>query len=236
MKIIAIGDTHGRNDWKQIINDNEFDKVVFIGDYFDTHENISGKTQLSNFRDIIQYKKDNLDKVILLIGNHDYHYMKYVNEKYSGYQEKYSFSFREAISEALDSNLLQMCFIHDNYLFTHAGVTNTWLESVGYDNEEPLDVFINSLFKHKLDSFKFTYGKNYDPSGNDVDQTPIWVRPNSLLMDGVDDYVQIVGHTQQHNINNIINRVILIDTIGLSEEYLSIDNHNISVLKINKKQ
>ena len=236
MKIIAIGDTHGRNDWKQIINDNEFDKIVFIGDYFDTYENISGKEQLSNFRDIIQYKKDNLDKVVLLIGNHDYHYMEYVDERYSGYQKKYSFSFREEISKAQDNNLLQMCFIHDNYLFTHAGITNTWLENAGYDNEEPLDVFINGLFKHRMDSFKFADEVGHDPSGDNIYQTPIWVRPYSLLMDGVDGYIQIVGHTQQSTIYNIDNRVLLIDALQLSGEYLSIDNNVISILKINKKQ
>jgi len=38
MRIIALGDTHGRTDWKQITARERFDKVVFIGDYFDTHE------------------------------------------------------------------------------------------------------------------------------------------------------------------------------------------------------
>ena len=29
MRIIALGDTHGRTDWKQITANEKFDKVVF---------------------------------------------------------------------------------------------------------------------------------------------------------------------------------------------------------------
>lgn len=47
MKLIALGDTHGRTDWKEIVAETEFDKVIFIGDYFDTHENITPEQQKS---------------------------------------------------------------------------------------------------------------------------------------------------------------------------------------------
>jgi len=57
MKLIAIGDIHGRTDWKQIISNIEFDKVIFVGDYFDTHEDISPEQQKSNFEDLVEYKK-----------------------------------------------------------------------------------------------------------------------------------------------------------------------------------
>ena len=35
MKIIALGDIHGRTIWKQIISKEIFDRMAFIGDYFD---------------------------------------------------------------------------------------------------------------------------------------------------------------------------------------------------------
>jgi len=87
VRIIALGDTHGRTDWKQIISNEKFDKVVFMGDYFDTYEDISPEQQKENFKDIIAYKKANMNKVVLLFGNHDFHYLRNINETYSGYQQ-----------------------------------------------------------------------------------------------------------------------------------------------------
>jgi predicted phosphodiesterase len=37
MKIVAIGDIHGRDYWKQIIEqEQDADVFVFVGDYFDS--------------------------------------------------------------------------------------------------------------------------------------------------------------------------------------------------------
>ena len=71
MKIIAIGDLHGRTLWKYIVSKVDFDVVVFIGDYFDTHENISPVQQIENFKELLDYKKQLPEKVVLLFGNHD---------------------------------------------------------------------------------------------------------------------------------------------------------------------
>ena len=88
MRIIALGDTHGRTDWKEIIAKETFDKIVFHGDYFDTHDKISFEQQMNNFIDIINYKRENVDKVILLLGNHDHHYLASTNVTGSGLQKK----------------------------------------------------------------------------------------------------------------------------------------------------
>ena len=77
MKIVALGDTHGRDMWKTIVKiEEDFDKLLFIGDYFDTRDDIDASTQIQNFKEILEFKKENPDKVILLIGNHDFHYLK----------------------------------------------------------------------------------------------------------------------------------------------------------------
>lgn len=70
MKILVLGDIHGRTIWKDIIEKENPDKVIFLGDYVSTHDNISSTQQLNNLEDILAYKEDNLDKVILLRGNH----------------------------------------------------------------------------------------------------------------------------------------------------------------------
>lgn len=235
MRIIALGDTHGRTDWKQITANEKFDKVVFIGDYFDTHEDISPEQQKENFKDIIAYKKANMDKVVLLFGNHDYHYLRTTNETYSGYQQWQKTDIQELLHPAIDEGLLQMCFVWHNLIFCHAGITQTWCENnlVNKDNSYNfLEDAVNELFKYKPNSFRFTSGKNHSPYGDDVEQSPIWVRPNSLLRDRIEGFIQVVGHTTQNKLV-ITDDVILIDTLGTSNEYLIYDNSKLCVGKNN---
>ena len=232
MKIIAIGDTHGRSKWKQIASNEEFDKLVFIGDYFDSREGILPHDQKDNFKDIVAYKKANMDKVVLLFGNHDYHYLRSTNESYSGFQEWQKTDIGELLHSAIDDGLMQMCYAHQNLLFSHAGVTKTWCEN----NLIPPSTIvgsINELFKYKPNSFQFTSGKNYSSYGDDVEQSPIWVRPTSLEADAVYRYIQVVGHTTQDKIE-LSDDVIYIDTIGTSGEYFIWEDFKTSVGKIKK--
>lgn len=221
MKTGIFGDTHGRTNWKDIIVKNNFDKVVFIGDYFDSHNNVSGLQQIENFKDIIAFKKANMDKVVLLFGNHDYHYLKTSYQHYSGYQRKYADTIQKLLHEALDLGLLQMCYVEGSFLCSHAGVTKTWCEDNNIDQTN-IEQSINDLFKDKPYAFEFNIGKNLDRSGDDVCQTPIWVRPRSLYKDRIDNYIQVVGHTTVTKIVIIENYPILIDALGESGEYLQI--------------
>lgn len=228
MTLIALGDTHGRTNWEQIVATTEFDTVVFIGDYFDTHEEVSPRQQISNFEAIIAYKRASKDKVVLLFGNHDYHYIRPAEEAYSGFQDDYAPQIGQLLHDALKADLMQMCYLHDTYLFSHAGVTQTWLTAVGYTGGEPLDSFINALFRTRPQAFRFTYGPNFSPYGDDVCQTPIWVRPESLKRDAVSGYRQVVGHTPQQSL--IINPLItLIDTLGTSGQFLAIADGKMEV-------
>ena len=52
MKTIVIGDIHGRDVWKKIVEHENADKVIFIGDYFDSFD-IPSSDQINNFLDII---------------------------------------------------------------------------------------------------------------------------------------------------------------------------------------
>ena len=57
--------------------------IIFLGDYFDSRDGISIGDQQKNFDDILKFKELNTDKVKLLFGNHDYHYLPHVQEHYS---------------------------------------------------------------------------------------------------------------------------------------------------------
>lgn len=225
MKLIALGDTHGRSKWKEIVElEKDADKIIFIGDYFDAKDGgYSANRQIENFKDILEFKKDNPDKVILLIGNHDFHYLKGVNEEYSSYQFGYGKDINSVLQPAVDEGLLQMCYQYDKYFFSHAGLTKTWANNNNIDMDN-LEDSVNELFRNDVTKFRFTIGPNGSYGGNDVTQPPIWVRPQSLVKDMVDGIICIVGHTQVRNLT-VLNdeNLILIDCLGTSDEYLSLN-------------
>lgn len=70
METLVLGDIHGRLYWYDIIQKEQPDRVIFLGDYVSTHDSIPADQQMSNLEDILNYKEDNPDKVILLRGNH----------------------------------------------------------------------------------------------------------------------------------------------------------------------
>ena len=230
MKIIAIGDIHGRTQWKKVIEQNTSDKLVFIGDYFDSKEDISGQDQLKNFKEIIAYKKDNSEKVILLPGNHDFHYLPSATERYSGYQPRYGSAFEDVLRDAINQGLMQICFVHQSFLFVHAGITRTWASNHPIDLRN-IQQSVNELFRVNPNAFGFTPGEEYEPSGDETCQSPLWVRPQSLLKDRIEGYKQVAGHTPQDKLV-LAEDIVLIDTLGGSGEYLQILDGEMSVLKI----
>jgi hypothetical protein len=223
MKIIAVGDTHGRDIWENIVKvEEDFDKFIFIGDYFDTREDIDVSIQIKNFSKILEFKKSNPDKVFLLMGNHDYHYLKGCGETYSGYQHYAAMDINEVLQPALTSGYLQVCHVYGEYIFSHAGLTNTWCENNDIDLYN-IEESVNVKLLKKMEAFRFEYGENLDRTGDDVTQSPIWVRIPSLFKDMVKGFTYIIGHTtvkQMHMANNII----AIDCLGTSNEYLVIQN------------
>ena len=69
--ILFLGDTHGRRYWKYIVETELPSKVVFLGDYVTTHDEISVAQQIRNLKEILDYKDINPGNVLLLRRNHD---------------------------------------------------------------------------------------------------------------------------------------------------------------------
>lgn len=230
MKIIALGDIHGRSRWEKIASGQTCDKLVFLGDYFDSFT-IPGEEQIRNFQKIVAYKEANPDKVVLLTGNHDNHYLpvaRSINETYSGFQNRYAHLISPLLQQ--HSDLLQVCYRWEDYLFTHAGVTDTWLNGTGYKGEE-MEAYINELFRYKPQKFLFN---GSDPYGDDVTQSPLWVRPQSLKKDAVGPQKlrQVVGHTSMKTLHTVDERFFFIDTLGTSGQYLVIKDGGVGIEKI----
>lgn len=225
-KIVCIGDLHGRDCWKQIVEqEKDADLFVFVGDYFDTYLPIGHSEQIFNFEEIVRFK-NKFKKVVMLIGNHDYHYFPEIG--YNGTSGYQAGPAALNIGYTLNKHRkhLRMAYMKDGILFTHAGVTRTFLNRVGYKGTK-IDRFINNLWKYKPLVFNF-YG--FDPYGDNVTQTPIWVRPESLMRDAKGLVpVQVVGHTGQKKIDiegkATGKKFFFIDTLGHeARQYLIIDN------------
>lgn len=235
-RTIVLGDTHGRTNWKDIVNQESSEsykpQFIFIGDYFDTHDDVPARQQMDNFLEIVEFKRNNPHDVVLLFGNHDFHYLRSSKFPYSGFQELNKVDIQEMLHNALDKGLMQMCFREGDYLFSHAGVTKTWCRNNEIDMDN-IDQSINDLFYNKPNCFEFSPGSRMDMYGEDITQTPIWVRPRSLKADQVDNYIQVVGHTTQPRLITG-SSVILIDTLGTSGEYLALEGPLQSPLKVNK--
>jgi hypothetical protein len=241
MKTIVLGDTHGRSNWKLAIHQEQPDRVIFIGDYFDSFE-IPGIDQIHNFKEIIYYKESNPQvEVVMLIGNHDHHYFPEIGYTgTSGYQNKIAPSITQVIDE--NRHHLQMAYGFRDYLFTHAGVSPVFMDQVfGKDDwsKENVVVDLNELFRYKPKAFEFN---GFDPYGDSPTQTPIWIRPRSLMSSNKKhekglkkDYIQIVGHTQMKKIDLdgsdkfTGGRYYFIDTMETSGDYLVIQDNNITV-------
>ena len=90
-KYIVIGDVHGRGTWvstEKYIKEGY--KIIFLGDYMDTHDDIDTLSIHMNFLEIIRFKEDYPNDVILLVGNHDYSYLNPIGQC-SGYRHQTQF-------------------------------------------------------------------------------------------------------------------------------------------------
>jgi hypothetical protein len=246
MKTICIGDIHGLTTWKQIVEKENPDRVIFVGDYFDSFD-IPGIDQIHNFKEILEYKQTSGREVVLLIGNHDYHYFPEIG--YTG-TTGYQFNIAPNIIQVVDENRkhLKMAYQMDDFLFTHAGVSSAFMDSVfgksGWKIEN-ISVDLNEMFKYKPRTFEFGMAMTaanmsyVDITGDDVEQSPIWIRPRSLMKANRNtlrkSVVQIVGHTQMDAVDvqgkTTGKRYWFIDTLNTSREYLVINN---GVIVINK--
>jgi hypothetical protein len=243
MKTVVIGDVHGRSVWKLIHARENPDRMIFVGDYFDSFD-IKGMDQLNNFQDIIKFKESGLCEVILLIGNHDHHYFPEVGDTgTSGYQGVFAPSIQYVISE--NKKHLQMSYQMGEYLFSHAGVSSVYMDQAfGKDGWkiENIAEDLNELFKYKPKSFifgefarinKMSY---LDPYGDNEGQSPIWIRPKSLMRANKNtlrkEVIQIVGHTQVEKIDTkggaTGGRYYFIDCLGTSGQYMIISDGEIS--------
>ena len=205
MKILCVGDTHGSYIPLNIAKEKEpeVDKIVFLGDYVDSYEN-SWPTEQKVLEQIIEFKLQHDDKVVLLLGNHDIEYLKisHILCNTSGHQNKYHMFIKTFLEKYLD--LFHIVYKEEDWLFSHAGVSTQWLQNplgLNYRYVEDISQIpknwdvkdINEAFVAK--QYKYFEHNSEDPYGNDPGEGCLWIRPKALLTSSY-PCNQVVGHTE----------------------------------------
>lgn len=140
-KILIVPDVHGTHEW-EVAKDkiSQVDYVVFLGDYFDSWEN-KWDDQGDNFKAICDFKRANMKKVKLLLGNHDFSYISGTRDgdKVSGHQYKKINVIRALLTSNLD--IIDLAFECDGWIFSHAGFSKTWMRYLECCLHHLLDVY-----------------------------------------------------------------------------------------------
>lgn len=134
-RILVIPDVHGRDFWKRAVEDTSCERIVFLGDYVDPYkrEGIDGGMALGVFFDVLELKKRCPDRVVLLLGNHDLHYLS-AHFRALACGTRYDEDLADILSNLMNVHRDDFCLAHEEtvngkrFLFTHAGVTSSWYQ------------------------------------------------------------------------------------------------------------
>ena len=218
---IVFGDIHGSTYWKKVVKENPSCRYIFLGDYLDPYENITCNQLLDNLKEIIQLKKNRPDDVILLLGNHDLHYIRLDVEPCSRFDEAIA---KDAYYLFLENkHLFAYAFQEGNRIFTHAGISEKWFfEDFGGNAEKDIAEQLNNPYRDQLPAL---YRCGW-LRGGDINAVGgiLWADINELNVP-LRGYTQFVGHnrvgkTIQYEANDGL--IVFCDCL-YNKEYLKLD-------------
>ena len=203
-RIIIIPDLHGREFWREAVRDfREDTRVVFLGDYMDPYgdEWIYWSDAFKSLQDIIEFKKANPDRVTLLFGNHDLHYL-YPQLMGSRFNFDQAPLLRNTFTDNLDAFQMAADFVigEKRYLFSHAGIHPSWVRKYpalfGSYEELTADTFNRLMFVPEFVDALAEVSRSR--GGSSLVGSMIWadIYDHELSVPIASDVVQICGHTR----------------------------------------
>lgn len=226
MKYLVVGDTHTKLPilWKVKELSPKYDKIIFLGDYVDEWDT-PAETSYNFLNELIQFKKENLDKIILIGGNHDCSNWFEGVFICSGYDRT---GYKQSLLKPLFQNnqeLFDICYF-DTYMFSHGGFTSGWVKElfkqlkitqkeykpILKNNPQWLADLINESFHsiikqepdplsvHNKIFFKLADVSAYRGGTNNFG-SPLWADYDELITNPLPYLNQIVGHTPVHTIS-----------------------------------
>ncbi len=215
--LIIIPDVHGRDFWREAVKEYPQGRFIFLGDYLDPYPNEGFKEDdaFRGLEDIIAFKKDRPDDVILLWGNHDLHYL---------YPEmmgsRYDFDHGERNAHMFWDNqeLFRMAYetraAGKRFLFSHAGVGMGWIRH-NFPALQAEDV--NASLLNDLVGYPAFMSALEDVSsyrGGDKEYgSMVWadINEQSELENQFPGVIQVFGHTLMGQPFNYKDRIYCLD-------------------------
>lgn len=224
-KYLIIPDVHGREFWKEPVKDwleNTDNPVIFLGDYLDpyVYEGVSCQSSLENFKEIVNIKEEFEDRVILLVGNHDWQYIVDCSS-HSRFDYLNCKEIRNIfLNHASFFKLAHFDVVGDrNVIFSHAGINPSWLVhnsdtifgdlSEKGDDELYSDITFETVkdrfdgadintFKGNAKMLEALWKVSVHRGGSDMTSSFLWCDLFEMLSeDHKLNAIQIFGHSQR---------------------------------------
>jgi len=218
-KTIVFGDIHGLDFWKKSVEQNPDADFIFLGDYLDPYSDIPNKVLVDNLREIIKLKKLRPDNVVLLFANHDLHY---ITDEIAN-AGRYNYEIAHVVAKLFEDNknIFQYAYQKGKTIFTHAGITNAWFrEDFKGDPNKNIAEQLNNPTPKQL---KALYQCGRGRGGSHKNSGIFWADICELAEDPLENYWQIVGHSQVEEITVFRNKekgtkVIFCDSMSIEEK------------------
>jgi predicted phosphodiesterase len=251
-RVLLLSDLHQDVFYAEKALENNFDHVVFMGDYFDTLKKIDNE-KIYGMEAMCKWLSDKYielgDRATWLIGNHDVSYLagrklrdqthRLKNFVCSGYTNKKRCKYSKYINLDWEQSL-QLAVQVGKYTISHAGFSPTYMPHINNDNpiEEGIKNMCNEWNKVRSN---FMLGEShwiamagYCRGGGSPVGGPTWLDWNHEFTE-IQDINQIVGHTTTPSTEirikqsgNSINYCI----DNLQQTYAILENDKIEIINI----
>jgi len=215
--LLIIPDVHGRPFWREAVSAHEGMETIFLGDYLDPYEyeRITEEESFIGFKDIIRFKEEHPDRVTLLWGNHDLHYLypELMGSRYDiEHAERNAHYFWD------HQTLFKMAYETQaggkRFLFSHAGVGKSWMRyNFPTISEDELTAeLLNDLVGYP--DFMSALGDISMYRGGDKPfGSMIWadIMEHGAKSNRLEGVVQVFGHTQVNQPFNFGNSFYCLD-------------------------
>ena len=214
-KILIIPDVHGRDFWKEPVKkvlEDTSANIVFLGDYTDPYSSEWDPNfdylqhTIDNLKEIIELKRQNPERITLLLGNHDCGYAigdiissSRMDRIHQSELEKLFKENRELFQIAEERDIAGRHFV-----FSHAGILKGWVRLVWWEeadspNFKVVDRLNNAWLTNEMNIFFcLGYYDNYRGWAGLQYGSPIWsdIRSWNKVTSEETYGFNIVGHTQ----------------------------------------
>jgi hypothetical protein len=223
MKTLVVGDLHGQHEVVDGVLSTGL-PVIFVGDYVDSYDRTRAEQKLT-----LQKVLDAVEsgQARALYGNHEMSYLRR-DMQCSGYGSIISFLMRVEEKFRIDAQLVDYLWA-EGFLITHAGVSETLLES----REQTLEEYLEGGNYSQIGVVR----GGCDPVGG------LWWCDFNFEFEPIDGVPQIFGHTRGRRIRKRGNSYCIdcLEAIESNErqivaindgdvEFINLDSDNVPIL------